>query len=210
MIQLKVRSEYSFGQTYAPIPRVIERLKAIGCTAAGIVDSDTWGHAKWQAACDDAGITPLFGVECVVTNDEAPMRMWFLARNLTELYGWVSKSYHQRLQTRVGAIPRLYRHDVEKMSEAIIKFAGEITDGEWLASLDAVMDISPASQILNMKKRAIAQQYQLRLVETSDNAFAYPDDRSTFELMSRSSLKPSAQYLLEQLGHADFASWHTL
>jgi len=201
MIQLKVRTEYSFGQTYAPIPRVIERLKAIGCTAAGIVDSDTWGHAKWQAACDDAGITPLFGVECVVTNDEAPMRMWFLARNLTELYGWVSKSYHQRLQTRVGAIPRLYRHDVEKMSEAIIKFAGEITDGEWLASLDAVMDISPASQILNMKKRALAQQYQLRLVETSDNAFAYPEDRSTFELMSRSSLKPSAQYLLEQLGH---------
>lgn len=201
MIQLKVRTEYSFGQTYAPIPRVIERLKAIGCTAAGIVDSDTWGHAKWQAACDDAGITPLFGVECVVTNDEAPMRMWFLARNLTELYGWVSKSYHQRLQTRVGAIPRLYRHDVEKMSEAIIKFAGEITDGEWLASLDAVMDISPASQILNMKKRAIAQQYQLRLVETSDNAFAYPEDRSTFELMSRSSLKPSAQYLLEHLGH---------
>lgn len=205
MIQLKVRSEYSFGQTYAPIPRVIERLKAIGCTAAGIVDSDTWGHAKWQAACDDAGITPLFGVECVVTNDEAPMRMWFLARNLTELYGWVSKSYHQRLQTRVGAIPRLYRHDVEKMSEAIIKFAGEITDGEWLASLDAVMDISPASQILNMKKRAIAQQYQLRLVETSDNAFAYPEDRSTFELMSRSSLKPSAQYLLEYLGHQTHA-----
>lgn len=201
MIQLKVRSEYSFGQTYAPIPRIIERLKAIGCTAAGIVDSDTWGHAKWQAACDDAGITPLFGVECVVTNDEAPMRMWFLARNLTELYGWVSKSYHQRLQTRVGAIPRLYRHDVEKMGEAIIKFAGEITDGEWLASLDAVMDVSPASQILNMKKRAIAQQYQLRLVETSDNAFAYPEDRSTFELMSRSSLKPSAQYLLEHLGH---------
>lgn len=205
MIQLRVKTEYSFGQAYAPISRVIERLKAIGCTAAGIVDTDTWGHAKWQAACDEAGIEPLFGVECVVTKGDLPQRMWFLARNLTELYHWTSKSYHQRLQTRIGAIPRLYPHDVEVMSEAIVKFAGEITDAEWLAQIDAVMDVSPASQILNITKRQIAKQRSLLLVETSDNAFAFPEDRSTFELMSKSSLKPSAQYLLDTLDHQDDA-----
>lgn len=205
MIQLRIRTEYSFGQTYAPIPRLIERLKAIGCTAAGIVDLDTWGHAKWQAACDDAGIQPLFGAECVVTTDDTPLRMWFLSRDLKELYGWTSKSFHQRLQTRVGAIPRLYPHDVEGMTENIFKFAGEITDGEWLQSIGAVMDLSPASQILNMTKLRIAKQYKLRVVETSDNAFAYPEDRSTFELMSKSSLKPSPQYLLDSLNYQDAA-----
>jgi DNA polymerase III alpha subunit len=57
MIQLRVRTEYTFGKTFAPIPRVIERLKAIGCTAAGIVDVDgSWGHVPWFTACKAAGI----------------------------------------------------------------------------------------------------------------------------------------------------------
>ena len=90
MIQLKVRTEYTFGQTFAPISRVIERLKAIGCTAAGIVDNNsTWGHVHWFKACKAAGIQPILGVETVVSNDETAHKMWFLAKNtegLAELY----------------------------------------------------------------------------------------------------------------------------
>ena len=39
MIQLFIKTEYSFGDTYAPMDRVIAHLKEIGCTAAGIADT---------------------------------------------------------------------------------------------------------------------------------------------------------------------------
>lgn len=81
MIHLRVKTEYSFGQTFAPIKRVIQRLQDIGCTAAAIVDNSTWGHVAWYKSCKDAGIQPLLGVECVVSDDETPHRMWFLAKN---------------------------------------------------------------------------------------------------------------------------------
>ena len=55
MIHLKVRTEYSFGKTFAPIKKVIQRLKDINCTAAAIIDDDTWGHVKWYNECKKAG-----------------------------------------------------------------------------------------------------------------------------------------------------------
>ena len=83
MIQLRIRTEYSFGETYAPLDRIIQHLKDIGCTAAGIVDvGSTWGHVKWFKKCKEAGIQPLLGVELVVTDiDDQSPRMWFLAKN---------------------------------------------------------------------------------------------------------------------------------
>jgi DNA polymerase III alpha subunit len=82
MIQLRVRTEYTFGETFSPIDRCVARLKAIGATAAGIVDPGTWGHVGWDKACRAADIQPLFGVQLsVVPSLETEDRpsMWFLA-----------------------------------------------------------------------------------------------------------------------------------
>lgn len=209
MIQLKIRTEYTFGQTFAPIGRVIERLKAIGCTAAAMVDvNSTWGHVAWHKACKAAGIQPILGVEVCVTDDDTAHRMWFLAKNkegLAELYRATSKSHQQTIATRSGSIPRLYRKDVLGMSENILKFAGDLTDGEFLAEVGAFIDLSPASRILNVKKKAIAEKYGLQLVSTSDNAFPAPEDKETFELISKGALKQTPQYILDQLEHQDIA-----
>lgn len=206
MIQLRLRTEYSFGETFAPIPRVIERLQAIGCRAAGIVDGSTWGHVRWASACREAGIQPLLGVEVAVADDELPTKMWFLANSeagLRRLYRATSKSHRQTVPTKRGAVPRLYRADVAKLGPEITIFAGEVTDGPWLAEIGAVLDLSPASRVLNAKKRQIAAAHNLRVVAISDNAYAFEEDRTVFELASRGGLKPSPQHILAELDHQE-------
>lgn len=206
MIQLRIRTEYSFGQTFAPIGRIIDRLKEIGCTAAGIVDGSTWGHVTWFKACQEAGIQPLLGVECSITlnGDETAPKMWFLTQNktaLSELYRVISKSYQQSVKTRYGAANRLYRDDVLRMSNGILKFAGDVTDGGFLKQIEAYIDLNPSSRILNHRKRAIAAEHGLRVVSTSDNSFAFEDDRNTFELTAKSGLKATPMHILSGLNH---------
>ncbi len=201
MIQLRIKTEYTFGQTFAPIGRVIERLKEMGVTAAGIVDTNsTWGHVPWFKACKDAGIQPLLGVDLVVSDDDLTQRMWFLARNqagLSEMYRFASKAHQQPLATKTGSIPRLYRNDVRNMSNDVMIFAGDVVDETFLKDVGAILDINPASRILNTRKKAIAEKTGLLLVETSDNAYAYPDDKETFEFATRAGLKQTAQHIID-------------
>lgn len=203
MIQLKVRTEYSFGLTFAPIARVAQRLKAMNVKAAGIVDADsTWGHVPWFKACKDAGIQPLLGVDVIVSDDdESQQRMWFLARTttgLTELYHALSKAHQQRIQTKSASLPRLLRSDVLKMSsEGIYKFAGGILDGDFLKRCRAIVDLSPASRIVNMRKQQLAKQHKLPVINTSDNSYACEDDRAAFEFCSRAGLKQTPQHLID-------------
>lgn len=209
MIQLRLRTEFSFGQTFAPLPRMIERLTAIGCRAAGIVDGSTWGHVPWWEACRAAGIQPLLGVEVVVADGEETTRMWFLAKTeagLSQLYRLTSKSHQQPIATQRGNLPRLFRGDVEAAGPEIAKFAGEVTDGPWLASVGAVLDFNPGSRLLNAKKRQIAADLGLPCVATSDNAYVFPEDKEIYELASRGGLKPSPQHILSELEHQDTAA----
>lgn len=210
MIHLRLRTEYSFGDTFAPLPRVIARLKAIGCTAAGVVDkASTWGHVPWHKACTAAGIAPLLGVELCVSDDDKKPSMWFLARNgagLSELYHAVSSAHRQQLSGKHGSTPRLYRADVAAMSDDIFKFAGDITDGDFLAKVGAVIDLNPASRILNMQKAQVAKAHGLRVVSTSDNSYCAPTDRPVFELASRAGLKQTPQHIEEALANQDTAA----
>lgn len=201
MIQLRIRTEYSFGQTFAPIARVVQRLKDMGVKAAGIVDTNsTWGHVPWFKACKEAGIQPLLGVDLVVSDDDSTQRMWFLARNkdgLSEMYRFCSKAHQQTIPTRTGALPRLYRNDVLNMSDNIIIFAGDITDEQFLVECKANIDLNPASRILNNRKKAIAKNTGLALVETSDNSYSYEDDKEAFEFCARTGLKATPQHIID-------------
>lgn len=208
MIQFKVRTEYSFGDTFAPLDRLVECLKEQGCQAAGIVDGSTWGHVSWHKKCRAAGIKPMLGVELVVSDEEdSTPRMWFIARNLDglrELYKFSSKAHQFTLATKRGKVPALGRLDVKKMSDNILKFAGDITDGEFLNEVGAVVDISPASKILEMKKRNIASTFGLQAIGVSDNAYPKEDDAAIFELIADGK-KVSPQHLLADLPGQDIA-----
>lgn len=202
MIQLRIKTEYSFGQTFAPIPRIIDRLKQIGCKAAGIVDvGSTWGHVAWVKACKEAGIQPLLGVELCVSDDDSTLNMWFLATDkssLSELYKWTSKSHRQPIATKQGSIPRLYRKDVLAMSAGIWKFSGDIVDKEFLLEARAVLDFNPSSMILNAKKKKLMREAKFRYVRTSDNAYCFPEDDNVFDLISKAGTKQTPQYILDE------------
>src|SRR5436305_414848 len=87
MIQLRVRTEFSFKQAYGPLTQVAAALKAIGTPAAGMVDPSTWGHVRWAAACDKASIRPLFGTEVVVPQSDGRRPIaWVLATDTKAFY----------------------------------------------------------------------------------------------------------------------------
>lgn len=197
MIQLRVRSEFFFGETFAPIDRLVKRLQATGVKAAGLVDPGTWGHVQWYEACNKASIIPLFGFQAAVVPDlasEDRPAMWFLARSdsgLRELYRLSSLA--QRQAARGSG--RLSFADVGVTSDEVVKFAGSVLDRDFLQAVGAYLDIDPSSGMLNRQKLSIAKQCGLKTVVVSDNYYAAPSDRLAFEMIGR-QLKPTPQHLL--------------
>jgi DNA polymerase III alpha subunit len=204
MIQLKVRTEYTFGKTFAPIKRVVERLKEIGCTAAAIVDDNTWGHVAFYNACKEAGIQPMLGVEITVSDDDLDNKtMFFIAKNtegLSELYRYTSKAYRQQLQDKFGGIARLYRDDVREMSDNIFKFSGTVLDKDFLEEVGAIVDIGPESRVLAASKRNLG----LPFVTVGDNSYVNESDSEAFDFLSNDR-KMTPQYILENVGEEPIA-----
>ena len=60
MINVRLRSEYSFRKAFGPIQKVIETA---GQKAVGVCDTGTWGHVTFSKQCKGLGVKPLFGVE---------------------------------------------------------------------------------------------------------------------------------------------------
>ena len=201
MNQLRLRSMYSFGECFAPLDRMIARLKAIGATAAGIVDlSGTWGHVPWAEACGEAGIAPLFGFQAAVVEaleQEERSAMWFLAlstEGLRSLYHFSSLAQRQAAR----GTPRLLREDVQRMKrDEIASFAGQILDGPFLKRCHAYIDFDPASERLNALKAKIAKEQKLRTVCVSDNAYSSMEDRATFDMIGRTQ-RVTPQHILDR------------
>jgi len=202
MQQLRIRTEYTFGQTYAPIKKIVQRLKAIGTKQAAIVDfCSTWGHVEWEAECIAAGIEPLFGVELVVSDDDEETTMGFIAKSpegLSELYRMSTQATGQKLQTKRRALSRLYRDDVRAMSPEILKLSGSVTNADFLREVGAVIEFNPASMVGNVKRRAIVNMNDLRFCVTSDNSYGDPKERKTFQLMNDFGVKTTKQHILDQ------------
>ena len=52
MLNIKLRTEYSFRTAYGPVKKVIDTAEG---DAVGICDTGTWGHVAFQRACEEAG-----------------------------------------------------------------------------------------------------------------------------------------------------------
>ena len=197
MIQLKVHTEYHFGTTFAPIDRLVNRLKSLGCTAAGIVDPGTWGHVQWGKACEKADIQPLFGWCSVVVPElesEDRPSMWFLATStaaLSALYRLSSLAHRQAVR---GA-PRLTYAQVAAADPGIMRFAGQVMEVSFLKEANAVLDLDPALPQLNRRKVKLAASHGFNLVAVSDNAYASVYDQQAFAMIGGGA-KITPQHLL--------------
>lgn len=197
MNQLRIRTEFTFGETFAPLNLLIKRLAALGATAGGMVDSGTWGHVKWDAACRAAKIAPMFGVSLAVvpelTTEDRPT-MWFLARNnvgLQELYHYSSLGQKQMYR----GVARLTYDQVREISGDLFKFAGQVTDAQLLKDCGAYLDFDPTSQMLNRRKCQMLAE--LNPVVVSDNYYSAIEDHATFEIIGKQN-RITAQHLLDR------------
>lgn len=212
MIQLRVRTEFSFRQSFAPLGRVVERLKAVGATAAGMVDlaGSTWGHVRWEAELRKAGIAPLFGAELGIADDpEAPggaPAAWALGQTPASLYKLVSKA------VLVGGRPIVSR-SAFLGAEGIVRFAGAALARDAEAARDAgvILDLNPGNALLTRDALATARRIgnAARIVLTGDNLYVSPEDRKLHELTGRTS-KTTPQHIMTERELCAWALSHAL
>jgi DNA-directed DNA polymerase III PolC len=182
MPQLRIRTEYSYRSCYGPVERVAEHLAAIGCPAAGVVDTTgTWGHVQWEVALAAAGIKPMFGTEFALESEEGwKQRCWVLAENLASFY-------------RLSSAPPKSSQDMANAT-GVIRFAGAaLTDPD---AFDYI-DINPRSRMRTAAAIALARHTGKPLVITSDNDYPAPEDRDRF-LAWDDSQKMTPQHILTE------------
>ena len=186
MINVRLRSEYSFRKAFGPIQKVVETAEG---DVMGISDSGTWGHVAFSKACKKAGKKPLFGVEIPIVEDaterskQPTNEMTFIAKNndgLRELYQLVTKStdkdhfyYHPRLS---------YEHLFD-ISKNIIILTGThpILGLLPLAKKeDMYFEINPMTTKNNFNW---AKEKGFNFVATSDNYYPKPDDKKAYEVL---------------------------
>lgn len=203
MIQLKVRSEFSFKETFAPLPRLLDRLKALNVSAAGMVDlnGSTWGHVRWEKGCKAAGIQPMFGAEFVVVPDLATAKAlptaWALGLDPAALYRLSTLAHTQKLAGR----PALTLDQFVEPA-GLIRFSGSalLDHPDYADAGKVFIDVGPGSVLQTQKALSLARRTGRQLAWTSDNYFSAPQDRPLFGLTGRQE-KPTPQHLLA-LGEA--------
>lgn len=185
--QLRVRTEYSFGEAFGKVPDIAARLKEIGCEYAAIVDSGgTWGHVRWSQELAKAGVSAGFGAELkLATPDDVKRTCWVLAEDTRRFYQFMSSG-----PTNVADLAQ---------RPGIIRFAGyAATDPE----LFDYVDVNPDSVMAALDAVALAKRTGKPLVMTGSNGHPGAKDLPHYQAWARNE-KVTPSHIL---GHND---WRT-
>lgn len=200
MIQLKVKTEYDFLQTYGPVKKVIAAAQG---DAVAITDPNTWGHIAFYNECKKQGKKAILGVQiCVVdefTKDKQFSFMTFLAKNgdgLKELYHLISKA-----NTNFYYVPRISYTDVAAISTNIVVICGQGHTLSKLGHREVWLNLSPEYTAWNQQAVALSKQHKLKLVVTSDVNYPALADRQAYEVLAGqfASKKTTPQHILNTL-----------
>jgi DNA polymerase III alpha subunit len=187
MINLRVRTEYTFSGAYGPLPKVLAAVR--DAPSVGIADRHgTWGHVAFSKACKKAGKQPIFGVELgvvsVLERERHPSNwMAFLARTdagLQELYELVTESttddhfyYH----------PRIDYKRLSAVTDNLIILSGTnpIWDRLPKRQKNLYVELAPSSQPAAVEW---ARANRRPLVATSDNYYPAFENRAVYEIIA--------------------------
>ena len=178
MINLALRTEYSFKKTYGYLDNVAN--DAIG--AVGIADiNNTFGHFKFGKICKKKGIKAIYGVRLMVVEDatlkgraryHGPVYI-FIAKNLIglrEIYRLVDLAYKQ-----FHYWPRIDIDDVRYLGKNVIVIAENFTE---VTRIDYIA-LTPSTP------RLIADQdFGIPKVAMNNNYYPRPEDKPVYELLS--------------------------
>jgi DNA polymerase III alpha subunit len=200
MDQYRVRTEFSFRQSFGQLPKIIEAGKTVGAKAMAITDTNTFGHVSFYKAMKAAEMLPVLGVEMKVkkelTDDDQRSCTFYAAttEGLSELYGWTTLAASQG-----NAITYA---DVEQMSSGIVVSVGTAISDELLASIctpavNAFIEVNPLSAVGRRRALDFAKRHKMLVLPVSDISYPLAGDRSIAELMGV-SMKPSPQWMLNE------------
>ena len=200
MIQLRVRTEFSFRQVYGPIPKVVETLAAIGTKSAAIVDPSTWGHVRFMEACNKASIKPMFGTEVKVsTTDGREPIAWAIAEDTRAFYRFSSEVRKEGANVI----------DLLRNVKGVIRFAGAaLTDPD---TFDYI-DLNPSNPLAFLNSLKLHEATGKPLVVTGDNYYPRIEDYEIFLAMGgRERMTPqhilSSVQLRTALGRLSDKRW---
>lgn len=185
MINLRIRTEYSYKRAFGPIHRVISRIKELKQPAAAITDIGTWGHANFFTECNKAGIKPILGTEISVVADadlrerQTVNNMVLLARNndgLKEIYELVTLSTE-----KFFFIPRIDYKAIAETSDNIFVLSGFAPNLELLQKSRNLL--IEQSYLTGRASREWAKDNGIPIVITGDNVMPYAEDSSIYEIM---------------------------
>ena len=161
--QLRVRSGYSFREAYGRVPEVIARIKETGAKTFGLVDTNTWGHVRFEQGAKKAELQMGFGVEVPIITEvngaEFKPRAWMLATDTRAFYPLATLA----LQAK-GLTPAQLQ-----AARGVLRFPG----GSVAASPDPAAfdyaDVNPASLLGAVQSVEWARRHGMPMVLTSYN-----------------------------------------
>lgn len=182
MINLKIRTEYSFGTAYGRVQPIVDNCKE---KHLAITDPNTFGHVRFYDACKKAGINPILGVTVNVVRDVELMEkqpideVILLAKNndgLKDIY---------RLNTLANQnfyyAPRLGYSDLILSSDNIFIIVPS-TARKVIFQYENVyigLNINNPSQI----NENILMDFPIeKIIPLGDNYYPTPDDEETYQL----------------------------
>lgn len=204
MINLRVRTEFSFRTAFGHIDNV---LKALDSPRVCITDRfGTWGHVEFSKAAKKAGKVPIFGVELAVVADldiKDPKQrratyFTFLARSnegLREIYELVTEATQAE---NFYFNPRIDYARVSAVSKEVVRIIGSNPEWQLLKQLpNLYVGLSPSSLPDTV---ANAAELKLPIIALSDNYFPRPEDRATYEVVvgRNRDARTTAMHLLDE------------
>ena len=212
MLNIRLRTEYSFRKAFGHTKKVVE--SAAG-EAVGICDTGTWGHVAFDKACKQLNKKPLFGTEISFVEDSTKRekqpanQMAFIAKSnkgLKELYELVTKSTEKE---NFYYFPRLSYSDLFDVSDELIVLSG--THPAWgmlpLARKNNLyIEINPMSC---RKALDFCEAKGFKSISTSDNYFPKVDDRKGYEvLVGQNRINRTApMHILNEWELKDLVPW---
>ena len=187
MIQLRVRTEYSFRLAYGPIEKIVAQF---GMEALAITDNGTWGHVPFVKTCEKYKVKPILGVELPVGGN----MMGFLAKNnqgLSEIYKLVTFSHKNKLD---------YEHLFD-VSENIIMLSGFNPD--W-GMLPITKKDHLYIELSSLKALEFCKKKGFKPVATSNNYYPTIKDKKTYEILVGNNKLEKASHIKAEY---EFPNW---
>ena len=212
MLNIRLRTEYSFRKAFGNIKKVVESSSG---EAVGVCDAGTWGHVSFSKACKELNKKPLFGTEIAFVEDSTKREkqptnyMAFIAKNnkgLKELYELVTKSTEKE---NFYYFPRLSYSDLFDVSENLIIISG--THPEWgllplARKSDLYIEMNPMS---SRKALDFCESKGFEPVATSDNYYPKVNDRKVYEVLvgKNRTDRTAPMHILNEWELKDLVPW---